>query len=628
MADRYLLESGSPDGYLLEDGSGVLLLEVPPDPPTGPIIFANGNQGVAQLGAAIGCAMLWGSVALFAPPQPTPQVDSIQSGTQRAHAAAQWPGRIFGMTQLPAAPPAPPMRPNVYGEPQIDPTQPRAVVFGTMPPSAAPIPLVPLRALAAAPQADPTQPAPVIQRMAPAPLLPPPLRGLTQASQQFDPTQPAARIFGVQPSQRPGLTGTMVARPQDDPTQIQPALYRAPPPSVANAQPPPLRGIIFAIGQSPEFVTGANWAQPALWAPPQPTPSPASISSMRDTRAFEGRAQFFGQYISPPPPPPALMPGSTDLGPLLQQGPESQAPFTWVSNNFPFAAPPQASPITAFITAAPQDQRQIAPVVFGQAPLTDTPYQRTVVAAAQVDPTQVQPHVFGTLPLPPVPLGPIRQAIEQINTFQPAPVLFAAPPPAAAVAPAPPPRIVVGAPQMDPTQPGAIVFRQQPLTDTPYSRTVFASPQADPTQPRAVVFGTQPPSVFPPPLRGLLQPARQDDPTQIQPALLKPAVFMPSIDPCQALLLAAYERIEELEAELAEALKHQGTGNGGASGDGDDIHHGHRYRDDNHAREQEAILERQREAKRRRIEADNAFILGAAAALARRRRKKGGGDDV
>lgn len=30
MADRYLLESGAPDGYLLEDGSGVLLLEVAP----------------------------------------------------------------------------------------------------------------------------------------------------------------------------------------------------------------------------------------------------------------------------------------------------------------------------------------------------------------------------------------------------------------------------------------------------------------------------------------------------------------------------------------------------------------------------------------------------------------------
>lgn len=27
MADRYVLESGAPDGYLLEDGSGVLILE-------------------------------------------------------------------------------------------------------------------------------------------------------------------------------------------------------------------------------------------------------------------------------------------------------------------------------------------------------------------------------------------------------------------------------------------------------------------------------------------------------------------------------------------------------------------------------------------------------------------------
>lgn len=30
MADRYLLESGAPDGYLLEDGTGVLLLDAPP----------------------------------------------------------------------------------------------------------------------------------------------------------------------------------------------------------------------------------------------------------------------------------------------------------------------------------------------------------------------------------------------------------------------------------------------------------------------------------------------------------------------------------------------------------------------------------------------------------------------
>lgn len=38
MADRYLLESGAPDGYLLEDGSGVLLLEV-----LGPLGISYGN---------------------------------------------------------------------------------------------------------------------------------------------------------------------------------------------------------------------------------------------------------------------------------------------------------------------------------------------------------------------------------------------------------------------------------------------------------------------------------------------------------------------------------------------------------------------------------------------------------
>ena len=33
MADRLLLESGAPDGYLLEDASGVLLIEAQEPPP-------------------------------------------------------------------------------------------------------------------------------------------------------------------------------------------------------------------------------------------------------------------------------------------------------------------------------------------------------------------------------------------------------------------------------------------------------------------------------------------------------------------------------------------------------------------------------------------------------------------
>lgn len=45
MADRYLLESGAPDGYLLEDGSGVLLLEELPSSSTN---FVN-NCGAPQI---------------------------------------------------------------------------------------------------------------------------------------------------------------------------------------------------------------------------------------------------------------------------------------------------------------------------------------------------------------------------------------------------------------------------------------------------------------------------------------------------------------------------------------------------------------------------------------------------
>lgn len=39
MADRYLLESSAIDGYLLEDGSGVLLLESQAETQPIPIIF-------------------------------------------------------------------------------------------------------------------------------------------------------------------------------------------------------------------------------------------------------------------------------------------------------------------------------------------------------------------------------------------------------------------------------------------------------------------------------------------------------------------------------------------------------------------------------------------------------------
>jgi len=58
MADRYLLESGSPDGYLLEDGSGVLILEA-----AGPDTFIEGlhriSTGIkAQTAAGMGGVLI------------------------------------------------------------------------------------------------------------------------------------------------------------------------------------------------------------------------------------------------------------------------------------------------------------------------------------------------------------------------------------------------------------------------------------------------------------------------------------------------------------------------------------------------------------------------------------------
>lgn len=56
MADRYLLESGAPDGYLLEDGSGVLLLEGTAD-------LSLGLSGVSSA-SAVGSLVVAVSLAL------------------------------------------------------------------------------------------------------------------------------------------------------------------------------------------------------------------------------------------------------------------------------------------------------------------------------------------------------------------------------------------------------------------------------------------------------------------------------------------------------------------------------------------------------------------------------------
>lgn len=609
MADRYLLEDGS-GVYELEDGSGGYLLESPEPAPNRPL-YADGHAGVLKLGAAIGSAMLWGSMALFAPTQPKPQHDMVQGGTQRLEAAAQWSGRIFGVS-APLPPQSIPQTPW-YGNSRAPEQLSRSWIStgDALFSAGVVVPAVPLTpALLAAPQILPHVPA-VVFNQAPAPRPTPALKGVLAASPQADPTQTSARVSGTLPQQKPPLDGVLISVGQVDPSQPSAVLFRQPPLTALAPQAPALHGVLVAISQSPELIQGANWADPSTFAPAQPRPQPAFRSSMRDARAFEGAAHLFGQTLLPPPP---TMPGADALPPLIQQGAESQPPRSWIVNAYPFPGfvAPQPEPQTDSRSSMREPRAfEGFARLFGQfiaTPALPGPALRGVlVASPQADPTQIQPRLAGTRPLPPVPFTGVLLAPPQADPSQARAVVFRQPP----LTDTPYSRMVIAPPQADPSQPAAIAFRQPPGTDTPFDRTVFGAPQTDPSQARAVLFGTQPPSVFPPPLGGVVLAVQQADPTQIQPLLLKPAVHLPSIDLCPILLAEAYARIAELEAELAAALANAGTG--GYGGGGGDDHHHHHPRDDNHA-EQEAILQRHREAKRRRIDANNAFIMALAGA--------------
>lgn len=89
MADRYLLESGAPDGYLLEDGSGVLLLEVPAeDQPIAvygePLeeVESGVMDWLEAIPTAVIAAVSAGIIALtlgYAEPAPAEELDSYTS---------------------------------------------------------------------------------------------------------------------------------------------------------------------------------------------------------------------------------------------------------------------------------------------------------------------------------------------------------------------------------------------------------------------------------------------------------------------------------------------------------------------------------------------------------------------
>jgi hypothetical protein len=155
MADRYLLESGAPDGFLLEDGSGVLILETPGAFTPSEDDWWSGAQQ-CFVGVALAAAATLTSTSLLArqihqqddvigaaPPQGQAEMGSTAPATQRARILptfvkwdqqddlpAQAPTVVFDDTgwwfQEPARPQPVPQR---TWDDQVLPAQAPTVVF-------------------------------------------------------------------------------------------------------------------------------------------------------------------------------------------------------------------------------------------------------------------------------------------------------------------------------------------------------------------------------------------------------------------------------------------------------------------------------------------------------------------
>lgn len=105
MADRYLLESGAPDGYQLEDGSGVLLLEGTGFDPANGFPYSLPEVPRAHFTPRCATALLL-AAAVIAPPQPYVDPSLVPSWLPN------YPTII-----PPAKPRAPGLRPSVFKPP-------------------------------------------------------------------------------------------------------------------------------------------------------------------------------------------------------------------------------------------------------------------------------------------------------------------------------------------------------------------------------------------------------------------------------------------------------------------------------------------------------------------------------
>ena len=396
---------------------------LPSEPPES-FISANGHApSIAGLIAYAGAALLWGSVALFAPAQPVAQAAQYGYGTSNTRQAGQSSGSTWGQAAALIPPDSVPSQ-RISAAPQVDPFQLQPVIFKPQPAG-----LHLGKTLTAFQQVDPAQTQPRLDRQAPAALIDPGPFGIITARPQIDPTQiqpdlptyPHAGVVEASPPPRPIITASpqiaerqlrgfvqvyghvgawlnymefVYGRPPVDPTQTDAKLFRYPHAAAAVVTSVPTRQIVARAQENPSQIQPIMAEYPHAGATPATVPVRPMITASPQGYQTQTQPEIFGQI------PAGLHLGKTLTSFPVDRG-QPTAPFM---EAYPHAVAVLASPpLRPMIYArgyGAQEYEQPAPVIHagGLAPFATAPIQIVRLQAPPIGSIATAQFVTGTAP--------------------------------------------------------------------------------------------------------------------------------------------------------------------------------------------------------------------------------------
>lgn len=311
---------------------------------TAPGTVIGAPQSITHLGRAVGGALLWGCIAVFAPTQPAPVAAEWLTGThQLVIAQSQNRSAIQSPFRGPSASTTAPFR-TISAGPQFQ-ESPRGFL-NTPQPAAAVGASPPIRALWAPGQYPEPRPSWVKgPQIDAAPFLSFTVEALPQ-----DPPQLKALVFGQPPPSSAAVTSVLraaqISAPQSDPTQAKPLVFGQVPPTALT---PPIRAFNAAPQTDPSQLKSLVWNAPPLSQ--QATPaihflqaSPQLIDLTQQANLWHGLP-----VVSPPIRPFSAGPQRIDLTqqPQWMRQPPANTPPT-PPPNMPFKAGPLSGEVAHY----------------------------------------------------------------------------------------------------------------------------------------------------------------------------------------------------------------------------------------------------------------------------------------